>query len=69
MRKDFSCPSLKVRYKDHKQAIEALHRAVRIRKFAAQDGVATRRNESRSYHCKKCKGFHLTSQQQLGLAA
>jgi hypothetical protein len=69
MRKDFSCPTQKVRFRDHKEAIGALHRSVTIREFAAQDGFSTRRKETRSYHCKKCKGFHLTSKQQWGLAA
>jgi hypothetical protein len=63
------CISGKVRFRDHEQAVDALHRSANRRHFADQDGRQTRRQEIRSYNCKFCKGHHLTSQELWGLAA
>ena len=69
MKRRKECASKKVRFRDHEQAVEALHRAANHRHFAELDGTNTRRQECRVYECKLCKGFHLTSQQNWGLAA
>ena len=53
----------KVRYRDHREAVSALHAIVGIRWRALNDGVVCRRREVRSYSCDSCKGFHLTSQE------
>ena len=55
------CSCGKVRFPDHAAAVAALHDAATQRHFAAQDGTTTRRREIRSYSCKECKGWHLTS--------
>ncbi|ADU49602.1 hypothetical protein Intca_3116 [Intrasporangium calvum DSM 43043] len=52
----------KVRFRDHRQAIEALHRAANARKWSLLRGATTRRREQRAYPCGHCKGWHLTSQ-------
>ena len=54
----------KHRFRDHREAIEALHRAGNSRKCASERGVASPRREVRSYLCKSCHGWHLTSQGQ-----
>ncbi len=69
MKKRKECITKKVRFRDHEQAVEALHRAVNYRHFAEIDGTQTKRLERRSYACKFCKGYHLTSQVSWGLAA
>jgi hypothetical protein len=51
----------KRRFRDHREAMKALHRADWTRKTAAEDGVPCRRRERRSYQCEQCKGWHLTS--------
>lgn len=51
----------KVRYKDHRMATEYLHH---LKAKAAQeiaDFGFTTHNEKRSYKCKACNGWHLTS--------
>lgn len=59
--RDRSCPSGKLRYRDHDAAVAALHSADTARYFAELDGTFTRRREIRSYSCGLCHGFHLTS--------
>lgn len=54
-----TCPaSKKVRFRDHREAVQALHSAVRAREFSDGD---TRRAECRAYACPACHGWHLTS--------
>ena len=57
-----TCPTGKIRFPDHRAAVSALHKAATERNFARQDGQATNRHEVRSYSCKECNGWHLTSQ-------
>ena len=58
-----TCPvSKKVRFRDHDEAIAALHRAARAREFSLG---ATVRQERRTYSCASCRGWHLTSQEAL----
>lgn len=52
----------KVRFRDHLEAITALHTISNARARAHEHGVATRRREVRCYECANCRGFHLTSQ-------
>ena len=54
--------SLKRRFRDHKEAIRALHgaRAIRNREIELTGG--SNRNELRTYSCPDCIGWHLTSQ-------
>ncbi len=51
----------KRRFRDHREAVEALHRAATQRRWAAEDAEHSRRQEVRSYRCKACRGWHLTS--------
>lgn len=66
---DRSCPTGKVRFKDHAHAVSALHAAKNRRKFAEAENVDTARKECRTYPCKACKGFHLTSKADYSKAA
>lgn len=57
------CPvSGKVRFRDKREALDALHRAVAMRRFSESEGQASRRQECRVYACPSCSGWHLTSQ-------
>lgn len=51
----------KVRFRDHREAVTALHNVVMLRQRAEEAAQPTRRREVRSYHCEACRGFHLTS--------
>ena len=57
------CPAFpnKVRFRDHKEAIRALHSTEVSAKRARERGAASRRNERRTVDCTACKGYHLTS--------
>lgn len=56
------CPDTgKRRFRDHVQAVRALHAAANSRRSAALDGVQTVRRERRAYCCDACGGWHLTS--------
>lgn len=52
----------KCRFRDHAQAVAALHQAARSRQMAAEFGFQSRRAEVRCYACDACQGWHLTSQ-------
>jgi hypothetical protein len=53
----------KVRFRDHQEAIVAMHAIARFKKFAGEAGVdISARQERRTYRCELCKGVHLTSQ-------
>jgi hypothetical protein len=55
-----TCPvSRKVRFRDHEEAVQALHAAEVARVFSSGD---TQRQECRAYACPACQGWHLTSQ-------
>jgi hypothetical protein len=55
-----TCPaSGKTRFRDHSEAVGALHTAAVAREFS---GGTTRRQECRCYSCPACHGWHLTSQ-------
>ena len=51
----------KVRFRDHREAVEALKtiRVVRLRNI--NQGTESRRRECRTYFCHRCRGHHLTS--------
>ena len=54
-----TCPiTRKVRFRDHDEAVAALHAAEVARVFSAGQ---TNRQECRSYACNACHGWHLTS--------
>lgn len=53
----------KVRYRDHQQAVRALHRASNARAAQLADAGTTRRRETRTYECHRCHGHHLTSRE------
>lgn len=58
------CPrSGKVRFRDHREAVDALQTAMNSRSRAEFAGFGSRRNECRTYECNMCHGWHLTSQQ------
>lgn len=57
---------MKRRFRDHAEAIDALHRACDARHRAALDDVSTMRREIRTYECDACKGWHLTSKATWG---
>jgi hypothetical protein len=57
------CPvSGKVRFRDKREALDALHHAVAVRRVLEAEGQDTRRKECRVYPCPSCNGWHLTSQ-------
>lgn len=63
----------KRRFRDHQEAVVALHKAVAARARADAHDVVTARRERRAYFCASCNGWHLTSQPlrldvRLGLA-
>ncbi|MEY3696965.1 MAG: hypothetical protein RJA41_615 [Actinomycetota bacterium] len=67
--RDLSCPTGKVRFKDHDHAVSALHKAKNRRALALENEIETPRQECRAYKCKACKGFHLTSKADFTKAA
>lgn len=52
----------KRRYRDHEEAIAALHKTQAQAHFDLEETGFTRRGECRSYFCCDCCGWHLTSQ-------
>lgn len=68
-KKKLECPSGKRRFRDHRQAVDALHGAVAARHRAKHDHVETTHAAVRTYPCSMCKGHHLTSKQEWGRAA
>ena len=52
----------KVRFRDKREAQDALHRAVAARHLQEAAGLISRRQERRTYLCESCDGWHLTSQ-------
>jgi hypothetical protein len=59
------CPTTgKVRFRDDVEAKSALQRAKSQRKQSAETGSQTRRHEARTYRCKDCGGWHLTSNER-----
>ncbi|GAA1468897.1 hypothetical protein [Microbacterium thalassium] len=59
LHKSHSCG--KVRFRDHREAVSALHNVTTLRKRAEEDMVPSRRREVRTYECDACHGHHLTS--------
>jgi len=55
------CPSGKLRFRDRREAIDALHRAANIKALAIELTGTSSRREVRCYVCKECAGAHLTS--------
>ena len=51
----------KIRFRDHREAVSALHTAAALRQRAAAEMLSTRRREVRAYECDACHGHHLTS--------
>ncbi|HNA98728.1 MAG TPA: hypothetical protein PKX56_01970 [Marmoricola sp.] len=59
------CQTGKIRFRDHNEAVGFLHSAANARKVANELGLATTRREVRSYRCNLCRGFHVTSKDQV----
>ena len=59
------CSSKKLRYRDRRMAVDALHNAQNIGSVALRITGYTSRNEVRIYACPECAGFHLTSSPSL----
>jgi len=57
------CVSGKVRFRDHKESVEVLHKSVNTRMAELRDQGYSKRNETRSYPCGLCAGYHLTSKE------
>lgn len=57
-----NCFTHKVRYKDHKMAIAALHKLSNLRTADLAEYGQTTFNQVRVYFHDACKGWHLTSQ-------
>lgn len=56
------CPvSGKIRFRDKREALDALHYAVATRRLMETEGQVSRRQECRVYACPSCSGWHLTS--------
>ncbi|WP_214466447.1 hypothetical protein [Microbacterium flavescens] len=51
----------KIRFRDHREAVTALHSVATLRKRAEEEMLPTRRREVRTYECDACHGYHLTS--------
>jgi hypothetical protein len=51
----------KVRFRDHEEAVEALHRANFARRRCVEDGATTTHGAVRTYYCPRCSGYHLAS--------
>ena len=58
----------KKRFRDHDEAIGALHCASNGRRRSESEGTSSRRQEKRTYECNSCHGWHLTSQEQRSAA-
>jgi len=52
----------KVRYRDSREAKEALWSTARKRQRDEKAGRISSRGEARTYRCGKCRGWHLSSQ-------
>ena len=63
------CISGKPRYRDHNEAIAALHSTKLAAVRAVELTGSTTRRECRAYHCPNCSGFHLSSQSSWRVAA
>jgi hypothetical protein len=62
------CPATgKVRFRDKREAQDAIHRAVALRQLLGAEGQGCRRQEKRTYFCSSCNGWHLTSQESTAL--
>jgi len=55
-----TCPTGKVRYRDHEAAVNALYR---LAKSSTRDDVPRR-----SYLCPVCKGWHVTKKRERVIA-
>jgi len=55
------CSSNKLRYKDRRMAVDALHHSQNIAALAIEMTGETKRKETRIYKCPECAGFHLSS--------
>lgn len=52
----------KVRYRDSREAKDALWSTRKQRQIAEREGRNSNRREARTYRCGKCRGWHLSSQ-------
>jgi len=52
----------KIRYRDSREAKDALWRTRARRERDEREGVESPRREARTYRCGKCYGWHLSSQ-------
>ena len=58
------CPVAgKRRFRDHREAIDALHSVLNLRQRQVESVGFSRRQEKRVYLCHLCTGWHLTSQE------
>ncbi len=55
------CESGKVRYRDKTEALKYLKRVKNKAQYQMSDFGTSKRRETRSYFCPRCKGHHLTS--------
>ena len=55
----------KRRFRDHKEAVRALHGSKRLRNNDLELNGFSRRDEKRVYKCQFCNGWHLTKQEPL----
>lgn len=61
-----ACGSGKRRYRDAREATEALQRIGNRRNVANSDGIAHTWRQCRKYYCDSCNGYHLTSWESPG---
>lgn len=64
-RRKRDCATNKVRFRDHEDAVRFLHGAANARQRAEYDGAETTHRAVRTYDCRICHGFHVTSQVKL----
>ena len=63
------CATQKRRFRDHKEAIGALHGAQAYARLETEACGESRRAECRVYECFSCKGWHLTSKPTMTVGA
>ncbi|MDN4478664.1 hypothetical protein QQX10_10730 [Demequina sp. SYSU T00039] len=66
---DVGCITRKRRFRDHQEAVHALHGAQQFARLDIESSGSTKRAECRTYECYACNGWHLTSQPAPGAVA
>jgi hypothetical protein len=65
-RRKGTCVTGKKRFRYKEQVVDFLHYAANARRDADELGAETTHRAFRSYECRLCNGFHVTSQEKIG---